>query len=130
LESTLLENALWFFIGAFSFKLVSYLIGYSQVFILFNDAVMAALAMMVNSDRAFSDCNEVKYETFRKSGMSSEEMDKLKDLDETTSKIWRDAMIESVIKNTPKKLRATLRFRNWDEASDLLHKYLKQVRNR
>jgi len=130
LESTMLENALWFFIGAFSFKLVSYLVGYSQIFILFNEAVMAALAMMVNSDRAFSDCNEVKYETYKKSGMSYEELEKVKNLDETTSKIWRDAMIESVIKNTPRKLRATIRFRNWDEASDLLHKFLKQVRNK
>ena len=62
--------------------------------------------------------------------MSYEELEKVKNLDETTSKIWRDAMIESVIKNTPRKLRATIRFRNWDEASDLLHKFLKQVRNK
>ena len=122
---SLLMGIVWAVFGAISFKVASSLFSFGH-YSLFAKKVLTHSLMLVGTvveDLAFT--RELKYLQMAKSGMSPEEIDFIKKVDEQALKNWKESSINLFKGSFPGPLESIVKFNNWKEAMQELDRITK-----
>mgnify|MGYP005811767267 CR=1 FL=1 len=117
------EVFLWYCFGAFSYQLVSRLLRHGNLIVLYNAALLSLLNIIYLADKEVKFLNEYRYNILKDTGTSEEEINILMDTNNRSIEIWRFLVIQTLIGMAPPKLRQTLKFKNWEQAVNLIEKH-------
>ena len=117
-----MNEFLWFILGVFSYRIVSGLLQYGQLAVLFEEQLNHILKLLDILSKDLDTALEMKYSIMKDTGTHDEEIKIIQDTDDKLLKIWRETMIARIITHWPKLYKKLIRFNNWNEA-------MKQVRN-
>ena len=115
-ENNFILAATWFFAGAVCFKLGSHIFGLLVSLNLMKDSIFSMIGLLNVIDGHYDHALEIKYDNMKKTGISDEEINEIKKVDETIIKIWRETAINGIVNNVPRKLKPAIGFKTWDEA--------------
>ena len=122
METSGWEVFLWYCLGALSYMLVSRLLRYGNLIILYNAALSSALNIIYLADKEVKFLNEYRYNILKDSDVPKEEIKILMDANDRSIDVWRFLVIQTLIGMTPPRLRQTLKFKNWEQAVNLIEK--------
>jgi len=117
---TFWESAIWFLLGAISFRLASYFLSVGYGYIIFRDLDSALLKMLTAADGDLCYSFKLKYASLKKSGIDEEKLKKMRLSDAAALNIWRNAVIHKIILSTPESFHKFIEYTNWDEAQEVL----------
>jgi hypothetical protein len=107
---------LWFFGGALLYKLLAKLLRLYQLFAFFQDVQLQVLAMLKAASKDISTAIEIKHELLKTTDMSLEDQEQLKQLDDVTHAVWKEASIAHLIKCVPTPFKSTIKFNSWNDS--------------
>ena len=125
-----MEEAIWFFAGVISFKLISKLLEYKQLLAFTVETGLQMLLMAANVMHDIQFMQTLKYEQLRKTDVSEEQLQLIKNIDERITKNWQDSVIHRFKNTLPRSVSIAFAFNDWDSAMKVLDKYLKMERRR
>ena len=125
MDDSLLTAALWFALGAFSYRLGSYIVGYTRSALLAQQTILGILYMLRYYNLAFEEDKE-KFIEVQKDKGTREELEALWNL---TIEVWRVQNIKMIKNSLPRSLRGAIRFNTWKEAMQFLDKHEKNAMN-
>lgn len=111
-----LHEAVWFFIGIFSYRIISRIFMYGHMAIHVKAVGLQSLELLGKVVQDFAFVKELKYNSMRKANISEEEIKKYKILDNHSLDNWKQATISNYIHTYPPLYRSSLKFKNWKEA--------------
>jgi len=121
---------LWFLAGAVTMQLLSKLIGYSQVVILLREVSFQILKLIGSTVEDVAFIKAKKFELLRSTGMSEEEIEAYRRIDEQTFNNWKASVIIKLIAHYPSHYRKMLGFYDWAGAMRALDKvYEKEAKH-
>ena len=123
MDTSLISAALWFGIGALSYKIISYLMGYAKLALLAHQTVLGLLYMLRFYNRAFEEDKE-KFINLENEKGERKDTDALWDL---TLEVWRTSSVRMIRNSLPAKMRGIARFNTWKEAMRYLEKHEKHL---
>tara|TARA_R100000315_G_C5181204_1_gene105091 strand:+ start:400 stop:789 length:390 start_codon:yes stop_codon:yes gene_type:complete len=118
----MLTAAILFFGGVIAHKFASYIFDLSKRISYYNNAIFSSLRMMKYVDDTIRAALAGKYALMSEGGMSDEQVEKEKEKDEKVVEFWRNISIVNLVGSVPKKYRAVLKFKNWNQAMRILDK--------
>lgn len=125
MDDGLLMAALWFGIGALSYRLGTYIVGYTRSALLAQQTILSILYMLRFYNLAFEEDKE-KFINLQEAKGSREDLEVLWDL---TMQVWRISNLKMIKNSLPTRLRGAIRFNTWKEAMRFLEKHEKSVMN-
>jgi len=125
-----MDEAIWFFAGVISFKLLSRLLEYKQLLAFTAETGLKVLLISANILHDIHFMQTLKYEQIRKTGVSEEELELVKTIDKKIIKNWQDSVIHKFKNTLPRSVSIAFAFNDWDSAMKVLDKYLKMERRR
>ena len=125
-----MEEAIWFFAGVISFKLISKFLEYKQLLTFTAETGLQMLLMAANVMHDIQFMQTLKYEQLRKTDASEEQLQLIKNIDERITKNWQDSVIHRFKNTLPRSVSIAFAFNDWDSAMKVLDKYLKMERRR
>ena len=117
-----MNEFLWFILGVFSYRIVSGLLQYGQLAVLFEEQLHHILKLLDILSKDLDNALEMKYSVMKDAGTHDEDIKIVQDTDDKLLKIWRETMIARIITHWPGLYKKLIQFNNWNEA-------IKQVRN-
>tara|TARA_R110002110_G_scaffold360731_2_gene570450 strand:- start:169 stop:564 length:396 start_codon:yes stop_codon:yes gene_type:complete len=111
-------EVLWFSIGLFSYKILSRLIIYGEMYrfmLKFTTDVLSLIFSLTESNHAFQ---RLRYEELKRSGIEPEQIKKAKKLDEHLNLALRQSLLTELVTSYPKHYKWMLEKNNWDELID------------
>jgi hypothetical protein len=120
------EVFLWYCFGALSYMLVSRLLRYGNLIVLYNAALVSILNIIYLADKEVKFLNEYRYNILKDSDVPKEEIKILMETSDRSIEVWRFLVIQTLIGMTPPRLRASLKFKNWEQAINLIEKQNKE----
>ena len=114
------ESALWFAVGAVTYRLASYCLSIGYAFLVFRDLETTLLRMLRAADYDVMASFGVKYSALSESGLESEKIKKIKLKDAVTVVRWREITIQKFILSVPESLQKFVEYTNWEEAQHVL----------
>jgi len=108
-------EVLWFFIGLFTYKILSRLIIYGEMYkfmLKFTTDMLALIFSLTESNHTFQ---RLRYEELKKSGTDPEQIKKAKELDDHLNLALRQSLLVELVNNYPKHYKWMLERNNWDE---------------
>lgn len=123
MDIELLTAALWFGLGVFSYRLISYLMGYAKLTVLAHHTVLGLLYMLRFHNQAFEEDKERFIKLEEKKG----DREDVENLWALTLEVWRTSNIRMIRNGLPANLRGIARFSNWKEAMQYLEKHEKHL---
>lgn len=124
-----MEEAIWFFAGVISFKLISKLLEYKQLLAFTAETGLKVLMLSANILHDIEFMQVLKYEQMRKTGVSEEELQLVKDIDQKILSNWKDSVIFKFKNTLPRSVSVAFTFHNWDTAMKTLDRYIKMGRS-
>jgi len=118
-DTELIMAALWFALGAMSYKLVAYLMNYGRSALMIQHTVFGLLLMLKYYDKVFQAEKDKIVQKVKEDAPEATATHKLLDL---TLEAWRFQSIRSIKNYLPKKLQPLVSFKSWDEAMRYLNK--------
>ena len=118
----MLTAAILFFGGVIAHKFASYIFDLSKRISYYNNAIFSSLRMMKYVDDTIRAALAGKYALMSEGRMSDEQVEKEKEKDEKVVEFWRNISIVNLVGSVPKKYRAVLKFKNWNQAMRILDK--------
>ena len=128
MEALFSPEALWFFIGALTHKLMSALIGYGRVALFAQDIISHSMRLLVTLTEDVACMRQLKYLHMKKGGATDEEVESVKEIDELALDNWKHSVITKFQIGYPQQLRGLVKFKTWEEAMVILTKELKKRR--
>lgn len=126
MDAQLIVSALWFAIGAVSYRIISYLISYGRSAIIVQQTIVGVLLMLKYYDKVFESERDKILEKIKQDIPEATASHKLIDL---SLDAWRFQSIRSIKNYLPQKLQHFANFNNWDEAMRYLNKIEKGLKN-
>ena len=117
---------LFFLLGVTSVKAFSFLfnIGCSQLIL--KGAEVTALKIIVNLAEDVAFMREFKYMNLAKSGVSPDQLEVVKAIDDQTLQNWKDSVIKKIIQAYPHSYRDRLAYEDWNGALRYLDQLAKE----
>ena len=123
------ESMLWFFGGAFTYKLVCRLLGYYQMLVFVQAVTIQCLKLMGTLAEDVAFAKSLKYRALNESGFTEEEIKRFKEVDTRAFTNWKVTTLVKFITCYPKPYRKMLGFYDWDGAMKSLNDiYIKEAR--
>ena len=122
-----MDEFLWFALGVFSYRIVSGILQYGNLSILFEEQLNHILKLLHILSEDLDKSLEMKYDVMRDAGISEEEIKNVKENDNQLFKIWREMTIARIITHWPQPYKKLIRFNNWREAISQLRESKKKV---
>ena len=123
-----MEQAIWFFAGVISFKMISKLLEYKQLLAFTAETGLKVLMLSANILHDIEFMQTLKYEQMRKTGVSEEQLQLVKDIDKATLNNWKDSVIFKFKNTLPRSVSVAFTFHNWETAMKALSRYIKMER--
>ncbi len=121
MDSELLTALLWFGLGTLSYRLVSYLIGYTRNLLMIQKTVVGLLFMLKYYNECLESDSELLVNSIKsKNADGGQQTEKLVNL---SLEIWRTQSIRSIKNYVPPQLAHFVSFNTWKEAMHFLRKY-------
>lgn len=120
-----MDEAIWFFAGVISFKLLSKLLEYKQLLAFTAETGLKVLMLSANILHDLHFMQTLKYEQMRKTGASEGELELVKTIDKRIIKNWQDSVIYKFKNTLPRSVSVAFAFHDWDSAMKTLDKYIK-----
>tara|TARA_R100000008_G_scaffold79259_2_gene60831 strand:+ start:1340 stop:1738 length:399 start_codon:yes stop_codon:yes gene_type:complete len=120
------NEALWFFTGVFTYRILSTLLTYGHMaeFVKsINEQMLRMLGSMA-TDIAFA--RHLKYTYLEETGATKEQVNEVKEIDERSFMIWRTMCIANMHLHCPKIYKNTIKFSDWKGAMEELEKIYKK----
>jgi hypothetical protein len=126
LEEQGLTEVVWFFAGVMTYRTLAMVFAYTHMALFLEEINQQSLKLLgvISEDVAFT--RSLKYLNLADSGLSEEEIETIKEIDEKTFETWKNATIYHMISAWPRSYRKMLKFQNWPEAMDELTKIYKK----
>tara|TARA_A100001391_G_scaffold198715_1_gene180682 strand:- start:259 stop:660 length:402 start_codon:yes stop_codon:yes gene_type:complete len=105
----------WFFLGVFSYRLISKLLNYVHAIHVYNDALVSSLSIYRLADLKIRNINKTRY-LYLEETKDLKRLKKEKQIDQQVLAMWRTVCIHSLINHMPKNMRRLAKFRDWDSA--------------
>jgi len=121
-------EALWFFIGLFTQKILSALFGYGRVALFAQDVILYSMRLLISLVEDVAHIRQLKYTQMKKSGATDEAVELIKEMDEKTFDNWKGSVIYKFHSTYPRQLRGLVKFQTWEEALTVLTKEMKKRR--
>lgn len=122
-----MNEFLWFILGVFSYRVISGILQYGHLFVLFEQQLNDILKLLHILSEELDKALEMKYDIIRSSGISEEEIKILRQKDEKSFYIWKEMIIARIITHWPKAYKKLIKFNNWREAIDHLRNAKKKL---
>ena len=122
-----MNEFLWFALGVFSYRIVSGILQYGNLSILFEEQLNHILKLLHILSEDLDKSLEMKYDVMRDAGISEEKIKNVKENDNQLFKIWREMTISRIITHWPKLYKKLIQFNNWREAIVQLQKAKKKL---
>tara|TARA_Y100000034_G_scaffold86397_1_gene103599 strand:+ start:1526 stop:1939 length:414 start_codon:yes stop_codon:yes gene_type:complete len=116
------NDALWFFAGVFSYRILSGLLTYGHMANLVRSINEQILKMLKYSVEEIAFVRGIKYVTMSEAGMDDDQINKIKVVDDKSFYIWRSACIANMLTNCPRIYRHTMSYSDWGGAIKELEK--------
>jgi len=126
MDTQLIMSALWFALGAVSYRTMSYLMSYGRSAIIVQQTIVGVLLMLKYYDKVFQSERDKILEKIKQDIPEATASHKLIDL---SLDAWRFQSIRSIKNYLPQKLQHFASFNNWDEAMRYLNKIEKGLKN-
>ena len=121
----MLTAAILFFGGALAHKFASYIFDLTKRISYYNNAIFSSLRMMKYVDDTINAALVGKYSLMSEAGTTEEKVEEEKEKDKKVVEFWRNITIINLTASIPKKYRAVLKFKNWQQAMRILDKAVK-----
>ena len=122
-----MHEFLWFALGVFSYRIVSGILQYGHLSVLFEDQLDHMLIILHILSKDLDKALEMKYSFIKDTNISNEEFTEIKETDNKSFKIWREMTIARIITHWPQPYKKLIRFNNWREAISQLRESKKKV---
>ena len=116
MEDDFWRSLLYFFSGVFSYRLLTSLLNYNQMYASFYDNIISCLEMLASVDDSICLANNYKYEDLEKTNIPEGELEDIKQADRTIIATWRQMVIVSILKRAPRHYRLSSKFTTWNQA--------------
>lgn len=126
LEQQGLTGLAWFLGGVFAYRFLAVLFAYTHMAMFLDEINKQCLKLLgvIAEDVAFT--RSVKYLHLAESGLTEDDIEKIRQVDEKTFETWKNATIYHMISAWPRPYKKMLKYANWSEAMDELTKIYKK----
>ena len=121
-EDMTLNFMTWFFIGAFSHRIGTKLMGISQLSYLVQQTTLQALMALKYAEESYVHLLDLKYESLNQEELTATEVKKLKEIDSIVLESWKKSTIVKLSNGFPGILSGISRFEDWDHALRFIKK--------
>ena len=125
-----MEQAVWFFAGVVSFKLISKLLEYKQLVEFTAQTGLQILLVAANVLQDVTFMQAVKYRKLKESGTSEHELQLIKEIDEQIIMNWQNSVIMKFKSSIPPSVARVFDFNDWDTAMRSLDRYVETRRKK
>ena len=122
-----MHEFLLFVLGVFSYRIVSGILQYGHLFVLFEKQLNHMLTILHILSEDLDKAVEMKYSIIKDTNISDEEIKEIKEIDSKLLKVWREMTIARIITHWPKSYKKIIRFNNWREAISQLRESKKKL---
>ena len=105
-----MNEFLWFALGVFSYRIVSGILQYGNLSILFEEQLNHILKLLHILSEDLDKSLEMKYDVMRDAGISEEKIKNVKENDNQLFKIWREMTIARIITHWPKLYKKLIQY--------------------
>jgi len=126
MEALFSPEALWFFVGVLSHKILSTLVGYGKMALFAQDVILSSMRLLVSLTEDMAAMKQLKYLQMKKGGTTDEALEQAKAVDNLTFDNWKHSVITKFHVSYPQTFRGIVKFETWEEALTLLTKELKK----
>jgi len=126
MEALFTPEALWFFVGVISHKVMSMLLGYGRVALFAQDVVRCSLRLLVSLAEDVAHLRELKYLQMKKGGATTDAVQLAKEMDERTFDNWKTSIIYKFHSAWPRQMGGVVKFQTWADALEVLTKEMKK----
>ena len=124
------SEALWFFAGIFSYRILSGLLTYGHMANLVKSINEQILLMLKFAVEEIAFVRGIKYVTMSEAGMGDDQINKIKVVDDKSFYVWRSACIANMLTSCPKAYRYTMKYSDWDGAIKELERIYRREINK
>jgi len=128
MEAIFSLEALWFFIGALAYKVLSTLMGYGKLALFGREIILCSMRLLVTLTEDVAYMRQLKYLQMKKSGKTDQEVEDVKAIDDQTLDNWKQSVITKFHTSYPTHFRGIIKFETWEEALVLFTKEIKKRR--
>ena len=119
-------EALWFFAGALAFQILSKLFRLGQLDRLSIETATSLLVLAASVHEDIYFAREMKYKKLEEDGVTGDDLELIKTLDERATQAWRDSMVKKFKTGLPPAIAGIFKFDNWDGAMAFMQKNIKR----
>ena len=122
MEDAMLINLFWFLGGALIYKFSSYIFGVGVSINLFAHTMVNSLVMLKKVDEQMLLMIKRQRSLSKKEGLAEKQINDAEEISLQAHEFWRVMVVKTIISCCPKKIRNTLKFKDWTTAMQLLEK--------
>ena len=122
-----MHEFLWFALGVFSYRIVTGILQYGQLAVLFEEQLYHMLKILDILSEDLDNALKMKYSIMKDMNTSDEEIKDIREIDKESFKIWREMTISRIITHWPRLYKKLLQFNNWREAMNYARNSKKKV---
>tara|TARA_R110000824_G_scaffold129472_1_gene290708 strand:+ start:634 stop:1017 length:384 start_codon:yes stop_codon:yes gene_type:complete len=122
-----MNEFLWFALGVFSYRIISGILQYGHLVVLFEEQLYHILKLLEILSKDLDKACEMKYSIMKDSDLHDEDIKLVQDSDDKSLKIWREMTIARIITHWPKAYKKLIRFGDWREATLVLRESKKKL---
>ena len=111
-----MNEFIWFALGIMSYRIVISILEHGHMYNLMVEIKDDMLKLLVVLAEDMEYIRQLKYKYLYDANISTDEIEKIKEVDKRVYKIWKEAVIARMIRSWPKMYRKCLKFHNWDSA--------------
>jgi len=111
---------LWFMTGVMSYRIIATVLSYAHMASFLERVRLEAITFLAVVVEDVAYMRMLKYKTMLESGMSTEEVKKVKEVDDHTFNMWKAAVIGQLRSAWPKQFNKILKIRDWRDVSNIL----------
>jgi len=115
----------WFFVGIFSYRIVSSVISYSHMAHIIQEFNKQILKMVGTVAEDVGFIRAIKYSHMIDTGLDDEQIAQFKEIDDRTFFIWKNTCIAHILVNCPKSFKSYIKYHDWKTAMQELDRLYK-----
>jgi hypothetical protein len=107
---------IWFFVGVSAYRTLSTILSYSHMTLIIqgiNEQILKLLGT-VAEDVGF--IRSLKYRYMADSGLTDEQINEIKEVDDRSFFIWKSSCISHILLNCPRAFKSHLKYHDWKSA--------------
>tara|TARA_R100000664_G_C2713951_1_gene109777 strand:- start:406 stop:783 length:378 start_codon:yes stop_codon:yes gene_type:complete len=112
----------WFFLGVFSYRIMSGILSIGQASLLIQKIVSNSLRLLKAAEGQACAVNEVKYGTLRESGATEDQVSFVRETDDRLLETWRQNSVLTIVNCLSERSRKLVKVETWQDAQRYLEK--------